>query len=230
MRLRVKPWPRGGMPVIAASFAGKPGALAGRVLSWPSLGAALVGIMLAKWTWALLAPASPAMPPAAWEASDDAARLFGTARIADAQPAAPISNVKLVGVFAHRTKGFAVMQVDDKQIGVAQGEEVKPGLKLVETHADHVILEQGGVRQRVDMTGASAPGGVVTGPGTPVLPPAAITAPPPTPVNADQNGASPAVPPGQISALQQQLDAAGNLPPERREMLQRQLDRLRGQH
>lgn len=220
------------MPVIAASLAGKPGALARQVFSWHALGAAILGAVLAKWTWVLLSPASAAMPPAAWEAADDAGRLFGTARVAEAQAAAPLSNIKLIGVFAHRTKGFAVLQVDDKQIGVAQGEEIKPGIRLVETHGDHVMIEQAGVRQRVELTGAAASGGMPAPATAPAFAPAGSGSVPNPAVSAAEphfEGAQPGVPPGQIEALQQQLDAAGNMPPEQREMLKRQLDKMRGQ-
>lgn len=238
MRLRMKLWPQGGMPAISQPL-GKLSALAGRFASWQSLGAALLGIMLAKWAWVLLAPASPAMPAAAWEASGDAGRLFGTARVVEAPIAAPMGNIKLIGVFAHRTQGFAVMQVDDKQIGVAQGEEVKPGIKLAETHADYVMLEQAGVRQRVDISGASAPGGIVTAPppgasaGSPApdnAAPAQISSAPNIAGGALPGGAAPAAPPGQIEALQRRLDAADGVPPQQREMLKRKLDNIRGQH
>jgi len=126
-----------------------------------------------------------------------------------------MANIKLIGVFAHRTKGFAVMLVDEKQVGVALGEEVRPGIRLAETHADHVVLEQGGARRRVDMTGTAAPTGV--------------SGPPP----AGAAGSAPATPggaQGQIDALQRQLNMAGNLPPEQSEALKRQLENMRGPH
>lgn len=219
------------MPDISARTSGKIGGVAQRFFSWRGLGAALLGVMLAKWTWVLLAPAGPAMPVAALEATGDAGRLFGTASVADAAAQASLGNIKLIGVFAHRTRGFAVLQSDDKQIGVALGEEVKPGVRLVETRADHVVLEQGGVRQRVDITGAAASGGTSPGTSGPAIAPPGnassassadrapgLTAPAGAPVG------------GQIDALQHQLDAAENMPPEQREAAKRQLERMRGPH
>jgi len=159
MRLRTKFWPPGMTSVISAQPSGRVSGVARQLFSWQALGAALLGIMLARWTWVLFAPAGTAVPPASWEASGDAGRLFGTASVADAGAVSPVGNIKLIGVFAHRTQGFAVIQFDDKQIGVAQGEEFKPGMKLAETYPDHVMVEQGGVLRRVDLSGAATPGG-----------------------------------------------------------------------
>jgi hypothetical protein len=44
------------------------------------------------------------------------------------------------------------MKLDDKrQVGVAEGEEVSPGTKLLAVHTDHVLLEHGGAQQRVNL-------------------------------------------------------------------------------
>ena len=241
------------MPAISARPSGRLGGIARRLFSWQTLGAALLGIVLARWVWVLFAPESPAMPPASWEASGDAGRLFGTASVANAPAFAPMGNIKLIGVFAHRTMGFAVMQVDEKQIGVAQGEEVKPGIRLAETYPDHVMLEQAGVRQRVDLSGASAPGGMQNaqpggmqnaqprgmqnaqpgGMGAAGIAPAYAAPVPgntaPAGAPALHSGSAPHGSPAQIEALQKQLDAADNMPPERREALKNKLDQIRGQ-
>jgi len=160
LRMRMRLWPKGAVAAASSTLTAKPAAAIQRFFSWKALGAALLGIWLARWTWVLFAPASPAVPPANWEASGDAARLFGTASVTDAGSILPMDNIKLVGVFAHRTRGFAVMQIDDKQVGVAQGEEIKPGIRLAETYPDHVMIERGSVLRRVDMSGATAPAAV----------------------------------------------------------------------
>jgi Type II secretion system protein C len=210
---------------------------AGSLLSWSALAAAVLGVMAARWTWLLLTPDGAAMPPAAWEeASDNAGRVFGTAPApAAAAGAAPI-NIKLVGVFANRTKGFAILQVDDKQIGVAQGDEVRPGLRLAETHADYVVLNQGGATQRVQLTGAAAPSGAVPvlGGMAAVGVTAAPTNTPPasdTPPAAPTLGKSPTGPnAAQIDQVQHLLNATPNLPPARRNMLEHKIQAMRGQH
>lgn len=154
---RIRLWPGEGKSSIkAVPYAGAVMTRARPLLSWGALTAALLGVMLARWTWLLLAPEGAAMPPAAWEASDDAGRVFGKAAVPTAANTAALGNIKLIGVFANRTKGFAIMQVDGKQIGVAQGDDVKPGVRLVETHPDYVVLDQGGIGQRVDLAGAAA--------------------------------------------------------------------------
>lgn len=152
---RIISWPKGGKPSIsAAPYAGAMIARAGPLFSWWALAAILLGVMLARWTWLLFTPHSAVMPPAVGEVSTDAGHVFGTATGPAAVATVAAGNIQLVGVFANRTKGFAIMQVDGKQIGVAQGEDVKPGLRLAETHPDHVVLDQSGVAQRVDLTGA----------------------------------------------------------------------------
>ena len=45
-------------------------------------------------------------------------------------------------------RGYAVVQLEAKQIlAVHEGEDVAPGIRLAEVHADHVILERNGVRE-----------------------------------------------------------------------------------
>lgn len=180
-------------------------------ISWPALGAALLGAMLARWTWLLFAPAGAAMPPPVWEASEHSGHLFGTARESTAPAALASSNIRLIGVFSHQSKGFAVMEIDGKQVGVALGHEVRPGVRLAETHHDYVVLEQGGVRSRVDLAGVVSPADASQSAATDS-----------TPLR------SPADEAREAEALQHQLDAAGStLSPQQREVLQRQIENLR---
>lgn len=249
MRLRMKFWPQGIMSAISAQPARKTSGIARQFFSWQGLGAAVLGVLLAKWVWVLFAPASAAMPAASWEASGAAERLFGTASVADTSALATLGDIKLIGVFAHPTKGFAVMQVDEKQIGVGLGDEVKPGVKLVETDANYVMLERAGVRQRVDLTGAIAAGGTGPAPSyvAPVPTPPAPTYTPPAPDNSNStilslpgsshtgHPLSPDALPGtvssaQIDVLQQKLDSMNNLPPQQREAMKRKLEMMRGTH
>lgn len=130
-------------------------------LSWRSVGALILGVVLAKWFWIFLAPqstftASVADPSMGHEEG----RIFGVAQTAEpANQGAALPNVQLLGVFTASSgkRGFAVMKIDTKnQIGVAEGEEAAPGTKLVEVHADYVILERSGMKHRVDMVNKSA--------------------------------------------------------------------------
>lgn len=253
MRLRLKLWPLSRMPRITAmaTIGEKTGGLARQFFSWQGLGAAVLGVMLAKWTWVLLASASTAMPAADWETSGEAGQVFGTASMADTPAIATLGDIKLVGVFAHPTKGFAVMQVDEKQIGLGLGDEVKPGVKLVETDANYVMLERAGVRQRVDLTGAAATG--ATGPApsyvAPVPVPVAPTYAPPAPGDSNSSlsaghsgysthaGLPPGmnalldkVPGGQREAYKRRLESMANMPPEQREAMQRKIEMMEKNH
>lgn len=128
------------------------------VLFWRILGALVLGVMLARYSWILFAPQATPMPAAAQHGYvAEAGRLFGLAvsGIALAEGVA-LPNVRLVGVFAASAgkPGFAVLKLDDKhQVGVALGESVAPGTKLLAVHADYVLLERAGVQQKVNLEG-----------------------------------------------------------------------------
>lgn len=111
--------------------------------------AALVGVVLAYWSWAWLAPPAAARAPVAADSgggASSAATLFGTVR----EAAAASGNVRLMGVMAASgdRRGHAVLRLDGKKtVAILQGEEVEPGLRLAEVHVDHVVLERNGARE-----------------------------------------------------------------------------------
>src|SRR5712671_3255566 len=113
--------------------------------------AALLGVVLAYWSWAWLAPPAAARAPAAAELSggtSSAGTLFGTA----SEAVAASSNVRLMGVLAASSgrRGQAVMRLDAKQsVAILEGEEVEPGLRLAEVHVDHIVLERNGARETI---------------------------------------------------------------------------------
>lgn len=124
--------------------------------SWRGLGALVLGVLLAQWSWVLFAPHAVAIAPAAEHgATVEAGRLFGqgTSGVTSVEGVA-LSNVRLVGVFAASAgkPGFAVLKLDGKrQIGVVVGGSVASGTKLLEVHPGYVLLERAGVQQRVNM-------------------------------------------------------------------------------
>lgn len=122
-------------------------------LPWRGLGALVLGVLLARWSWILFAPHATAIAVAPEHASAvEAGRLFGAAA-SGVSPAGGMAlpNVRLTGVFAGKP-GFAVLKLDGKQqVGVAVGEYVAPGVKLLEVHPDYVLLERAGVQQRVNL-------------------------------------------------------------------------------
>lgn len=138
----------------AAAFSPSP-------LLWRGLGALVLGVMLARWSWLLLAPhATTVAVVPEHGATVEAGRLFGAAVFGAPTPGgAALPNVRLVGVFAAETgkPGFAVLKLDDKQqVGVVVGESVVPETRLLEVHPDYVLLERAGVQQRVDIEGKVA--------------------------------------------------------------------------
>lgn len=124
--------------------------------SWRGLSAIILGVLLAKWFWILFAP-HPIYTAAAPEraVAVEAGQLFGVALVTEASSqGVALPNVQLLGVFAASDSkpGFAVLKLDNsRQIGIAEGEEVAAGTRLIEVHADHVMLERTGVQQRVNL-------------------------------------------------------------------------------
>jgi hypothetical protein len=118
--------------------------------NWPLWGGVLATFLVAWHSWVLFAPDEIAVPNGVQvsEASDTA-RLFGTA--ADAAISSPINGISVIGIFSRRESGFAVLQTPQGQIGVAVGNELMPGVRLLETHANHVVLERAGSRHIIEM-------------------------------------------------------------------------------
>lgn len=173
--------------------------------------------MLARWVWVFAAPVEVAMPATtSWKKSDAAAELFGHAVEVEANAVAAASNYKLIGVFAHPTAGFAVLQVDGKQVGAGLGGEVSPGMRLVETAAGYVLLERGGVRQRVDLAVSAASTGITS-----------------APANGAANTPMLVMPQGAAQSTPQTAPAEPNIeaiPPEQRALMQQELDNFRRRH
>ena len=110
---------------------------------------AVLGAVLAYWTWAWFAPRAEPRVEAAAQSGDvaAAATIFGT--VPRKQAAAPTGiAIKLFGVVAASAgrRGYAVLQLEAKDIrAVHEGEDISPGVRLAEVLADHVILERNGV-------------------------------------------------------------------------------------
>jgi general secretion pathway protein C len=104
---------------------------------------ALLGTVLAYWSWAWLAPPSAPRAPAA---PAQGAGIGGAGSGA----------IRLMGVVAAagEQRGQAVLRLDGRQsVAVLQGDEVAPGLRLAEVHVDHIVLERNGVRETLAWPG-----------------------------------------------------------------------------
>ena len=114
---------------------------------------ALLGAVLAYWTWAWFAPrAEPRLEATAVQGGSvaSAGAIFGSVP-RNQEAAAPTGiAIRLLGVVAASggRLGHAVVQLEGKQIlAVHEGEDVAPGVRLAEVLPDHVILERGGMRE-----------------------------------------------------------------------------------
>lgn len=117
---------------------------------------------LAYWTWELVAPAASARVSSASTADVDLAaiaRLFGAD--APGSPGNSVDGLVLKGVVAP-TPGTAASAIfaprAGKDISIFIGDDVRPGVKLVEVDPDHVIVSRGGVRERIDLAVAHSSG------------------------------------------------------------------------
>lgn len=114
---------------------------------------ALLGLVLAYWTWVWLAPspeprAQPRSDPVSSAASANS--LFGIVPRGQNTASPTGIAIKLFGVVAATggRRGYAVVHLEPRlNIAVHEGEDIAPGIRLAEVHADHVILERNGVRE-----------------------------------------------------------------------------------
>ena len=117
---------------------------------------ALLGVVLAYWTWVWFAPsAEPRAAAAPMQSAGvaPASEIFGVAQRQQTAAAPTGIAIRLLGVVAATGSqpGYAVVQLDAKRIlAVPEGKEIDPGLRLAEVHPDHVILERRGVRERLE--------------------------------------------------------------------------------
>lgn len=133
---------------------------------------ALLGLVLAYWTWVWLAPNAEPRAPAVVQPTAGvgaALSLFGTGPTAGTVVTPTGIAIRLLGIAAATQggRGVAAVQLEGKDIvAVREGEDIIAGIRLVEVASHHVILERGGIRETL-----------------PLPPPAAAppTAAPPTP-------------------------------------------------
>jgi general secretion pathway protein C len=117
---------------------------------------ALLGLVLAYWTWAWLAPRPEPRAQSAVTVgrAEVAYGLFGNSRRENGggREGAATAGVAvgLLGIVAASGSqpSYAVLRLDAKQtVAVREGGEIEPGIRLAEVHADHVVLERSGVRE-----------------------------------------------------------------------------------
>jgi general secretion pathway protein C len=113
---------------------------------------ALLGVVLAYWSWEWLGPPPSPRAPAAEETAGRTASAAGLFRMAKDGPGAPAASgpIRLMGVVAASgsRRGHAVLRLDAKKtVAVLQGEDIEPGLRLAEVHVDHIVLERNGARE-----------------------------------------------------------------------------------
>lgn len=129
----------------------------------------VLAALLAHWTWRFSVPASPLLASSVETgieldkqlASLHAAHLFGATqgKASTAVVTTTSLNLKLRGVFAALggRPAMAVVAVDGQDQAVAPGQEVVPGVVLDSIAADHLILLNHGVRERLELDAVGRP-------------------------------------------------------------------------
>lgn len=118
----------------------------------------VLGWQLAWWTWYFITP-SLRTTSAPDSGNSTAPLALGRQLFGDAGPTAtvaassPQTGIRLKGVFAvdGKTLSGAVLNMGARDQYVRQGQELSPGVTLVEVRADYVVLNRAGVRERIDM-------------------------------------------------------------------------------
>ena len=113
---------------------------------------ALLGAVLAYWTWMWLAPPSePRLStPATFARSEPAYALFGGAA-AEARSGTVLT---LLGIAASTGAGQAraIVRLDGRSTRVVgTGEQVAPGVRISEISAPHVVLDHGGAAEKLEL-------------------------------------------------------------------------------
>lgn len=113
---------------------------------------ALLGVVLAYWTWIWLAPApEPRLStPATLARSEPAYALFG-GTAAEARSGTVLT---LLGIAASTGAGQAraIVQLDGRStLVVGAGEQIAPGVRVSEIRATHVVLDRGGRMETLEL-------------------------------------------------------------------------------
>jgi general secretion pathway protein C len=149
-----------------------------------------LSVSLAYWAMQLFkAPQRPINPPAV-PVVQDASVEAGASLFGGQVSVATASNYQLKGVVASSNGrgSVAIISTDGKpSVALPEGAEVVPGVTVLEVHARHVLLRDGGVSKRIDLVAddkALALPGPVSATPTPAAAPAPVTnlVPPPLPM------------------------------------------------
>jgi len=122
-------------------------------ISWRGIAAVSIAVLLARWTWILFAPQTmDVFAPKPQIDKEISSAMFGTTvSVTETSYSSLLPSVHLLGVFTGK-QGFAVLKLDERQQrGVALGEEIINGVRLIKVESDHVVLERNGKRQQVNL-------------------------------------------------------------------------------
>ena len=112
---------------------------------------ALLAVVLAYWTWIVLAPEpEPRLATQPVARSEPAHALFGGA--ATQVPGGTVLTLLGIAASSGAGQGRAIVQLDGGSTRVVgAGEELAPGVRLTEIRATHVVVDRGGRRETLEL-------------------------------------------------------------------------------
>lgn len=131
-----------------------------------NLGRVLVLVLLlvlawraAGWIWHFAAPRpQPSVPDLRSVVNvANVARFPWFGAMAPSLVEAPVSDIRLIGLFAGGSRPAALLAISGQNaVAVAAGESPAPGLKLLTVADDHVIVQRNGASEKILLTGTTA--------------------------------------------------------------------------
>jgi general secretion pathway protein C len=113
---------------------------------------ALMGWILAYWTWEWFSPQTEVRVEAASVPNGRAEAANGLFGRLQRQIVPMASTIRLVGVIASTgsNAGYALVRYAEQPVRtVREGGEIAPGIRLAEVHPEKIVIDRGGIQETV---------------------------------------------------------------------------------
>lgn len=114
---------------------------------------------VAGWAWYFAAPSpNPLVPDLRGVVSvANVARVPWFGVLTQTPAAAPVSDIRVIGIFAGGKRPAALLVIGSQNpIAAIAGESPAPGLQLVNVAEDHVVIQRNGSNEKIMLTGSAA--------------------------------------------------------------------------
>lgn len=114
---------------------------------------------VAGWAWYFAAPSpTPQVPDLrALVSVAGVARFPWFGALAPTPVAAPVSDIRVIGLFAGGSRPAALLVIGSQNpVAAVAGESPAPGLQIVSIADDHVVIQRNGIDEKIMLTGSTA--------------------------------------------------------------------------